>query len=168
MARRTQDQRYRRKVTRRGKNQCWHWRSALTPKGYGTFYVRDESRPTGMRAMPAHRYAYQLAYGDIPEGKVVSHSCNSRDCQNPRHLRVMQKHEPSLQENRKLTHCPKGHKYTPENTIYHSKSGARMCRLCTRTAQLRYIRRVRTENPEYQPTHPYNRRKPLKYAYAGL
>lgn len=30
-----------------------------------------------------------------------------------------------------LTHCPNGHKYTPENTTY-LKRGTRACRVCQR------------------------------------
>jgi len=30
------------------------------------------------------------------------------------------------------THCPRGHEYTPENTVTNSVSGTRMCRECRR------------------------------------
>jgi hypothetical protein len=34
----------------------------------------------------AHRVAYVLAHGDIPQGAVVMHSCDVRNCVNPAHL----------------------------------------------------------------------------------
>tara|TARA_Y100000296_G_scaffold66371_1_gene78376 strand:+ start:2055 stop:2456 length:402 start_codon:yes stop_codon:yes gene_type:complete len=34
----------------------------------------------------AHRWAYMCAYGPIPSGMVVRHSCHNKKCVNPDHL----------------------------------------------------------------------------------
>ncbi|ASZ74121.1 HNH endonuclease [Mycobacterium phage Squint] len=41
------------------------------------------------KAYLAHRIAYELAYGPIPEGMTVDHLCHTRLCVNPDHLRVI-------------------------------------------------------------------------------
>jgi hypothetical protein len=63
-------------------NDCWLWTSAKTTRGYG--HVR-----VGGRMMPAHRIAYELAYGRIPSGLQVDHKCHTRSCVKLEHLRLV-------------------------------------------------------------------------------
>src|SRR5579859_1146802 len=42
------------------------------------------------------------------------------------------------------THCPHGHEFTPANTYVHTKSGARMCRICRSAKSVAY----KKEHPE--------------------
>jgi len=66
---------------------CHEWRSQIKRDGYGRFHHEG-------RSQSAHRVAYQLYLGEIPDGKVVMHKCDNRICVNPDHLSVG-----SLQDN---------------------------------------------------------------------
>jgi len=65
-----------------GISDCWIWLGALNQLGYGV---------TGspiLNERTAHRLAYRLFKGDIPQGLHVLHSCDVRCCVNPDHLRT--------------------------------------------------------------------------------
>lgn len=60
---------------------CWLWLGTVVRKGHGTFYVNSENRK-----LRAHRVAYELFKGPIPEGLHVLHRCDVPCCVNPAHL----------------------------------------------------------------------------------
>lgn len=105
---------------------CWLWQGAVNAQGYGKIGL------SGMReTRAAHRVAYELCIGPIPEGLHIDHLCRVRNCVRPDHLEAVTILENNLRSSRcGVTHCPHGHEYTPENTILCK--GSKVCRECKR------------------------------------
>ena len=123
---------------------CWTWTASLTTAGYGKFGI------TNGRAVEAHRVAYELIMGPVPEGLCLDHLCRNRMCVNPDHLepvtlvenfkRGIDSH-PASNATRKAmalasTHCRNGHPRTPPNT--HWWKGHRYCRICAKERAREY------------------------------
>jgi hypothetical protein len=76
------EQRFWGKVVRGTPDECWTWIGGHDHRGYG--YLRLPGRSGGQTG--AHRVAWMLANGDLPEGCHVLHRCDTPSCVNPRHL----------------------------------------------------------------------------------
>lgn len=120
------------KVYPRG--DCWEWRGAINPLGYGTFNADGSNQF-------AHRWAYYLCKGEIPKGLVIDHLCNHRWCVRPSHLVATSISQNAMRSplsrpgnNARKTHCKRDHPLSGPNVRVSLINGrpARQCRTCCR------------------------------------
>lgn len=139
--RRSLSERFWAKVEVRGGDDCWPWIGVVKKSGYAQIKV-------GRQMKSAHRVAWEITNGPIPEGMVLDHICHGgncpggrvcphRSCCNPGHLRPTSSSDNTLRSPQTLparhaarTHCPQGHPYDDLNTRLYQ--GRRYCRECLR------------------------------------
>lgn len=64
-----------------GHDGCWLWTGATNNRGYGVCRVGEVTQL-------AHRVAYVMYNGPIPEKLTVDHVCSNQLCVNPAHLHL--------------------------------------------------------------------------------
>jgi hypothetical protein len=107
---------------------CWLWTGARRSNGYGTYSVGRG------RTTTAHRVAFVLSGGTIPDGYQVDHLCKNPQCVRPDHLEAVtpkennRRSESPTARNARKVECVNGHPLTPENVQLVAKG--RHCRLC--------------------------------------
>lgn len=126
----TREGRFWAKVDKNGPGGCWPWLGAVRT-GYGRFAVQQK------RLVQAHRFAYELLVGPIPDGLELDHLCRNRACVNPDHMEPVTSRVNTLRgtspaaRNAVKTHCDAGHPLSPENTYVWN--GQRACKTCRRS-----------------------------------
>lgn len=77
---------------------CWIWSASRYVRrgGYGQFNLNGT-------AVKAHRIAYELVKGPIPDGLVLDHLCRVTACVNPDHLEAVTQQENTRRGERGLT-----------------------------------------------------------------
>lgn len=119
---------------------CEIWTKPGDTQGY--IHIKEN----GQREKAHHR-AYREAYGEIPEGYVIDHTCHNealargechrgkclhRACINKLHL-VAKLNSENIRDARSvLETCHRGHDLTDSANLKPTKRGSRQCRACVR------------------------------------
>lgn len=162
-------QRFWAKVRRGGDGECWLWAASTTGSGlpYGQFALPREGGRQGH--CYAHRMAWLLTHGAIPDGLKVCHRCDVPTCCNPKHLFLgtqaenladcRAKHRmPSVRRGKKLSIAARA------SIVSQLRAGARQVDLaaahgvsksiiCRLAAQGRHARTVAALVPSQSPKH---------------
>jgi hypothetical protein len=153
-----------------GPDACWPWTAAINGGGYGSVGWEGKT-------LAAHRIAYRLVMGTVPDGMDLDHLCHTRDtscaggktcphrrCANPAHLEpvpnlvnVMRGRSPHAEAARR-THCAQGHEFTPENTRVYASRKQRVCLTCKRAAGSETQRRCKDRRREYMKAYRARKR----------
>lgn len=76
---------------------CWVWIGGNI-RGYGHFAIEGKT-------VKAHRYSWELYFGEIPEDLCVLHHCDNPSCVNPKHLFLGTHAVNASDRNQKGRHC---------------------------------------------------------------
>ena len=136
--------RFEEKIIRDPNSGCWLFDSSPNPNGYGQISIN-------LKPKLAHRAAWELYVGEIPDGLNVCHKCDTPLCVRPDHLFLgtqMDNLRDASSKGRTRNQymnksvCPRGHAYSGEYTRQ------RICHICRRAAHKRWYdknRRIKNE-----------------------
>jgi len=113
--------------------QDWMW----TPCKLATRNLHEKGyalKKVGGKIRLLHRLTYEQVYGPIPDGLLVCHHCDVRNCYEIEHLflgtcaeNMADMTAKGRHANSKKTHCKNGHELREPD-----KRGERQCRQCHR------------------------------------
>jgi hypothetical protein len=109
---------------------CWDWKNARPDTGYAMLQFN----------MTAHRFSYLEANGELTPGLTIEHTCGTRPCTDPAHLKEMTQGENNRAIGERTGKCRKLlHEMTPENTLIKLSRGieAKVCRACRRETNMK-------------------------------
>ncbi len=120
-------QQFFRKVRFSASTGCWLWTGSIHRDGHGWY-----------GSSPAHRIAYEAFVGPLGGLKFRHAKSCPKHCVNPFHCRppgtqadnVRDMLEDGTNWQAQVTHCPRGHEYSQQNTRLYR--GYRHCRACDR------------------------------------
>jgi len=132
--------------------ECWEWTASTTFFGYGLFY-------NGKKIIHAHRFSYELHFGEIKNGCVIMHICDNPKCVNPDHLKEgSQKdnvHDMIIKNRAKFglkrktinkrIYCINGHDVTDFKSLYVSKKGYTGCKICRKNQSRNFEKKERIQ-----------------------
>lgn len=116
-------------------NGCWE--TYLVPDRTGYVRLRSKSKRYLIHRISA-AYHFNIDIEDLTQLVLHKNECHNSKCWNPEHIYIgnhsnntLDMHDlRDINNTRYRTHCFKGHEYTKENTIRHSITGYRQCRIC--------------------------------------
>lgn len=155
--------------TARNDSGCLLW-TGTTNHGYGSLKV-------GVITVRAHRFAWELVHGPIPDEMVLLHVCDTPACVEVAHLRLGTLSANMLDASSKKRHgqarktaCPKGHPYEQYAETYKRVGGGdrRICLECMRLQKEQKRAAEKPTRPECMNKHPWDlERAVLREASGG-
>lgn len=115
-------ERFEEKYFKEPNSGCWLWEAAYHKDGYGWFVTKTSCL--------AHRWSYAYYKGEIPEGLLVCHTCDTPACVNPDHLFLGTDKDNAMdraKKGRSARHFgdSNGNRIKVENRPYGDKNGSR-------------------------------------------
>jgi hypothetical protein len=114
---------------------CWLWTSTIEHDGYGVAKIDGVM-------FKAHRAAYHLLVGPVPDGLTIDHLCCTTCCVNPAHMEPVTAAENARRARLRMdgkTHCAHGHELTGAN-LYRGRRGN--CLACRKASTARSNEKV--------------------------
>lgn len=124
------------RVKKNRETGCLEWTGFLK-NGYAAFTFNG-------KVIRAHRLAFIVANGEIPDGTEINHICGVKHCVNPEHLEAISHGDNIRHHWNSQTSCKRGHPW-PENRKFDSR-GQRYCTLCRIINNENYRQQERKRN----------------------